>query len=184
MKAFQFIFRGKNFMRISREFTHFIFILLLCLFMNSCHIYSFTGASISPDIKTVRIASFPNAAMIVNPLLSSILTEKLRDRFITTTNLSSVPKNGDLVFEGSISTYTTSPIAIQANEKASQNRLTIAVNVKFINKKDEKQNFESSFTRFADYQSGLPFSSVEDDLNRKICDQLVDDIFNKAVVNW
>ena len=181
---FQFMLRNANFMRKPSDRIRFLLVCITSLFMNSCHIYSFTGASISPDIKTVSIASFPNAAMIVNPLLSSILTEKLRDRFITTTNLSSIPKNGDLVFEGSIITYTTTPIAIQANEKASQNRLTIVVNVKFANKKDEKQNYESSFSRFADYESGLPFSSVEDDLNRKICDQLVDDIFNKAVVNW
>jgi hypothetical protein len=162
----------------------YILFVFVIIYMSSCNIYSFTGASISPDIKTVSITNFSNNALIVNPLLSSILTEKLRDRFITTSNLSPVQKNGDLSFEGTIITYNTAPIAIQANETASQNRLTVVVSVKFVNKKDEKQNYESSFSRFADYQSGLPFSSVEDELSRKVSEQLVDDIFNKAVVNW
>lgn len=161
-------------------------LFLFCFFfsMSSCSIYSFTGASISPDIKTVGISNFPNSSLIVNPLLSSILTEKLRDRFIATTNLTTIQKNGDLNFEGVITSYTTAPIAIQANEVASQNRLTITVNVKFTNTKDEKQNYESSFSRFADFQSTIPFSSIENELSTKICEQLVDDIFNKAVVNW
>jgi hypothetical protein len=146
----------------------YILFVFVIIYMSSCNIYSFTGASISPDIKTVSITNFSNNALIVNPLLSSILTEKLRDRFITTSNLSPVQKNGDLSFEGTIITYNTAPIAIQANETASQNRLTVVV----------------SFSRFADYQSGLPFSSVEDELSRKVSEQLVDDIFNKAVVNW
>ena len=170
--------------QVKTPMPRLLLFMLLSIGICSCHIYSFTGASISPDIKTVSISNFSNTAFIVNPNLSSLLTEKLRDRFIATTSLSPISKNGDLLFEGSITGYTTSPIAIQANEIAAQNRLTITASVKFTNKKDEKQNYESSFSRFADYQSSFPLSTVEDELSRKICDQLVDDIFNKAVVNW
>jgi hypothetical protein len=56
--------------------------------------------------------------------------------------------------------------------------------VKFTNLKDEKQNFESSFSRYADFSSSQNLTSVEDELIRQINDQLVDDIFNKAVINW
>jgi hypothetical protein len=76
------------------------------------------------------------------------------------------------------------PLAIQANETAAKNRLSITVNVKFTNLKDEKQNFETGFTRYADFESSQNISSIEDQLIKEIDDQLVDDIFNKAVINW
>jgi hypothetical protein len=146
--------------------------------------YSFTGASISPDIKTVSVDFFSNKAGIVNPMLSPILTEKLRDRFNNTTTLNVIQSGGDLKFEGTIISYITTPTAIQGNETAALNRLTININAKFTNTKDEKLSYESNFSRFADYDSKQSLASVEEELIRKICDQLVDDMFNKAVVNW
>ena len=91
---------------------------------------------------------------------------------------------GDISFEGYISDYNSQPTAIQGNEQAALNRLTITVKVKFINTKDEKQNFESSFSRYADYDSKQNLSTVENQLISEICNQLVDDIFNKAMINW
>lgn len=87
-------------------------------------------------------------------------------------------------FEGSITSYNVSPQAIQSNEVAAQNRLTISVNVKFTNLKDEKQNFETTFSRYADFQSNININTIEEQLITEINDQLADDIFNKAVINW
>ena len=95
-----------------------------------------------------------------------------------------VDREADLTLEGGIPGYTISPLSIQANETAAQNRLSITVNVKFTNLKDEKHNFESSFTRFADFESSQNISTVEDQLIKEINEQIIDDIFNKAVINW
>lgn len=108
----------------------------------------------------------------------------MKDKFISQTTLTHVDKNGDLTFEGAITSYSIAPIAIQANETAAQNRLTITVNVKFTNLKDEKQNFETSFSRYKDYKSDLNLAQNEDGFISEIYDQIVDDIFNKAVINW
>ena len=143
-----------------------------------------TGASISPDVKTFTIKFFQKTAPLGPATLSQLFTESLREKFLSQTNLGSVETDGDLVFEGAINGYSTQPLAIQADETAAQNRLTISVAVKFTNKKDEKQNFESTFSRYADYSSSQNLASVEDELIRQINVQLVDDIFNKAVINW
>ena len=90
----------------------------------------------------------------------------------------------DLTLEGSITGYTITPQAIQANEVAATNRLTITVNVKFTNLKDEKQNFETSFTRFSEYNTSQNLTSIEEALISDINTQLVEDIFNKSVINW
>lgn len=159
-------------------------LLLISCIVQGCKVYSFTGASISPEIKTVSISLFPNRASMIQPSLSQVFTERLKDKFVSQTNLAQVTSGGDLQFEGFISDYNSMPTAIQGNEQAALNRLTITVKVKFTNTKDEKQSFESSFTRFTDYDSRKNLATVEVDLINEICTQLVDDIFNKAVINW
>ena len=159
--------------------------LLLSTFLPSCKVgYSFTGASISPEVKTFTVKFFTKTASLGPASLSQEFTEKLKDKFISQTSLSLVDRNGDLTFEGSITNYTITPIAIQSNEIAAQNRLSITVNVKFTNLQDEKQNFETSFTRYKDYNSTENLASIEKALITDINDQIIDDIFNKAVINW
>ena len=153
------------------------------LMLNACN-YSFTGASISPDIKTISIQYFPSYASLSPPTLSQTFTEALKDLFIRQTSLTLVTRNGDLQFEGQITGYSTAPVAIQANDNAASNRLTISVDVRFVNTQDPTQNFETTFTRFEDYQSNQDLNAVEDQLIQSINEQLVQDIFNKSVSNW
>jgi hypothetical protein len=161
-------------------------IILLITFFTNCKInYSFTGASIAPEVKTVSVKTFPNIAPLINPLLSNKLTEELKDRFMSQTNLQIVQSYGDLQFEGTILGYSIRPMNIQAgSDQAAQNRLTIKVKVKFINKVDSKLNYETTFSRYSDYSTDKNFQDVENLLVEDIVKQLVTDIFNKAVVNW
>jgi len=162
-----------------------IVIIFLLIAFSGCKMnYSFTGGSIDPKIKTISIQYFQNNAPIVQPSLSQAFTEALRDKFSSQTKLVLVNKGGDLNIAGSITGYSTQPIAIQGNETAALNRLTITVSVKFTNIIDEKQNFEQSFSRYSDYQSSLSLSAVEETLIKDINEILVEDIFNKSVVNW
>ena len=161
------------------------FLIFLLISLGSCKVnYSLSGASISPEVKTITVKYFQKTAALGPASLSQTLTEALKDKFISQTNLNVVDREGDLTFEGSINNYVIQPLAIQANETAAKNRLSITVNVKFTNLKDEKQNFETGFTRYADFESSQNISSIEDQLIKEIDDQLVDDIFNKAVINW
>ena len=159
-------------------------VLLSCCLLNSCGIYTFSGASIPAEAKTVSVQYFPNNAQLVNPLLSTTLTNALNDMFVNQTTLQSVAQNGDLALEGEITGYTTTPIAITGNQTAAMNRLTVTVNVRFTNKYDETKNFEQRFSQYQDYPSGQDLSSVQDVLVETIVEDLCQDIFNKAVVNW
>ena len=151
----------------------------------SCRVqYSFTGASISPDVKTVSISPFVNVAPLVNPTLASSFTEALKERFVTQTSLSLQDFAGDLSFSGEIVGYDVSPVAIQSNETAALNRLSITVKVKFVNVKDAKANFERSFSFYTDYPASQSFADREPELVATIQAKLVDDVFNAAVANW
>lgn len=163
----------------------FSILLPALIFLPACRVsYSFTGASISPNVKTVSITYFQNNASLVVPTLSRTLTDALRDYFTSQTNLVLVDRGGDLILDGTITQYAVQPVAIQGNETAALNRLTVVVSVKFVNKTDTKQNWEQTFTRYQDYASSFNLSSVQDGLIADITDQLIQDIFNKAVVNW
>jgi len=150
----------------------------------SCKVsYSFTGASISPEVKTVAIPFMTNSASYVIPTLSRTMTDALRDYFTSDTSLQVVDRNGDLELTGNITGYGVTPVAIQGNETAAMNRLTITVSINFVNKRNTKQNYENSFSRYQDYPVA-DLSTVQERLNAVITDQLVQDIFNKSVVNW
>ena len=149
-----------------------------------CGIYSFNGASISKETKSITVEYFKNSALTKQPTLSQVLTEKLKDYFTQQTNLIISNQNGDLFFKGDIIKYEVQPIAIQSNETAGQNRLTISVKVDFSNKQNEELNFNQTFSRYKDYESSQNLSDIEDVLITEITNELVEDIFNKAVVNW
>lgn len=159
-------------------------LMMLVLVIPGCGVYSFTGASIPPEAKTISVSSFPNKSELVQPALSQTFTEKLKEKFSSQTSLNLVPRNGDLHLEGEITGYGTEPVAITGDQTAALIRLKITVNVRFINKYSPKDNFESSFSRYEDYSSTLDLNSIEEELINRISEALVEDIFNKSVVNW
>ncbi|MBP7850294.1 MAG: LptE family protein [Lentimicrobiaceae bacterium] len=171
-------------MKRTRTYGSLMVVAAITLMVQACGIYSFTGASIPPAAKTISILNFPNNAPLVQPTLSQTFTTALIDRFSSQTSLSIVPRDGDLHIEGEITGYSTQPVAILSTEQAAQNRLTITVAVRFINEIEPEKSFEASFSRFLDYPSTLSLSAIEEGLIRDINEALVDDIFNKAVVNW
>ena len=158
--------------------------MTLALLCQGCGVYSFSGASIPAEAKTVSVDYFPNHAQLVNPLLSNNLTNALRDAMTNQTTLDMVESGGDLAFEGEITDYRTAPTAITAGQTAAMNRLTITVKVRFSNRIDDTKDFEQSFSRYEDYPSDQDLNSVQEALTATIVDQLVEDIFNKALVNW
>ena len=161
-----------------------LLILIAAFVLTGCGIYSFTGASIPAEAKTVSVQHFPNNANLVNPMLSDQITNTLRDYFMNQTTLDEVPDNGDLAIEGEIVDYKTAPTAITGDQIAALNRLTITVNVRFFNKYDESKNFEQKFSQYEEHPSDQDLNAVQEALIVVICDKLCEDIFNKAVVNW
>lgn len=146
--------------------------------------YSFTGASISPDVHTVSVAAFPNLAPLVNPTLSSTLTEALKDRFLRQTRLGIQEYDADFQFTGEIINYSVEATAIQSSEQAALNRLSVTVRVRFVNTKEEAGSYDKTFTAYEDFSATTSVQQVEGQLVELIVEKLVEDIFNAAVANW
>jgi hypothetical protein len=159
-------------------------VVMLIPLLQACGVYSFTGASIPPEAKTISVQYFPNKAQLVEPTLSPFFTDKLRDQFTRQTNLEMVDRNGDLAIEGEITDYKTTPVAIQGDQTSALNRLSITVNVRFVNMYEPDKDFEQKFTSFLDYPSDSDYNAVKDELFEGVTEMLTTDIFNKAVINW
>ncbi len=162
--------------------------VLACLFLAGCGVYSFTGASVSPDTRTITIPTFADRSANSPPYLAQTFSEKTREYFLRNTSLSLSPAEGDLKLEATITQYNLSPVAPSGTgnglERAAQTRLTIGVRVKFTNSRNKEQNFDQVFSFFQDFAQTQSFSGVEKELTETISDQIILDIFNKSVANW
>jgi len=169
-------------MKMLRAF--FLFLMPLGLLLACKASVSLSGATIPAEAKTISVAFFTNNTSLGAPSLSQRFTEKLRDVVSQQTPLSLVRQNGDLQFEGYISDYNVAPIAVQSNDQAAQNRMTITVNVKYTNTFEAAKCFEQNFTRFADFDSKLNVATEEPRLVDEIYRQITEDVFYKAFNNW
>lgn len=167
-----------------KRFFRTILPLFSALLLSGCGIYSFSGTSIQPDVKTVTIDLFEYTALKVNPTLSNELTEALKDKFRKMTRLEQVDSDGDLEIEGSITGYDVRSMAVTANETAAQSRLTVSVKIIFTNRKYPDEDFEKSFSAYSDYDSLQSLDAVESSLCEEIVEKLCEDILNATVANW
>ncbi|MCK8494193.1 MULTISPECIES: LPS assembly lipoprotein LptE [Spirosoma] len=166
---------------------HWLGLLLVVgcsLFTTSCGVYSFTGTTLSPDIKTVTVNNFVLATAGGPANLPLTFNERLKEYYQRYTNLKVVPNNGDMVLEGNITGYDLLAVAPTAQDQAGVNRLQITVLARFYNNKDESKNFEQSFSFYQDFPQNQTLSQNESRLIPKILDQIVLDIFNKTAADW
>ena len=153
--------------------------------VHSCGIYSFTGTSIQPDVKTVTINYFEYQALKVNPSLSNQITEALQEKFLKLTKLELVDMDGDLEIVGAVTGYDVKATAVTANEVAAKNRLTVNVKIDFVNRKYPEDDLSAkSFSAYADFDATNSLDAVESELCDQIVEQLCDDIFNATVARW
>lgn len=158
--------------------------LIIITTLISCGNYSFTGGN-TGDAKTIQVDFFPNNAPLVEPALTQKFTNDLQDLFTRQTNLTLQPSNGDLHFSGEITGFRITPMSGTSAQTAAQNRLTVTVNVRFVNKLVEKDDFEKSFSFYSDFDanSQLTGSVLENALD-EIVERITQDIFNASVAKW
>lgn len=159
---------------------------MLILSLQGCNVYSFTGANIDySTTKSFQVNNFVNNARQVEPGIDREFTIQLQDLLLNQTSLDLVTNNGDLVYEGEIVEYYIAPITATAESTAAQNRLTIAINVRYFNTKDSEKDFEQRFSFYFDYPGGAQLTgSTRDDALRDIFERITQDIFNKSLADW
>lgn len=158
--------------------------LLFCLILSSCGIYNFTGTG-QIDAETFQVNYFLNNAELVEPGIERTFTTQLQDLIQGQTSLNLTNTNADLVYEGEITQYRISPMTATAEQTAAQNRLYIAINVRFTNRKNPDDDFEKTFSHFYDYPAndqliGPRLTSALEEIYERI----TQDVFNASLAKW
>lgn len=163
-----------------------IALLLTCLLLiTSCTVsYSFKGAMLSDDYKTIEIQEFKNQAALVYPPLEQVFNDYLKNTYIRNTKLQISNVNPDLVLEGEISQYDLTPLAVGQNALATQTRLTMGVRIRFKDNKDPRKDKEQTFTAYADFDTSQTLTAVQDQLIDQLTKEIVDQIFNATMMDW
>jgi hypothetical protein len=175
----------KTYFHLTSKRILVIVVIGALMLSGSCKMsYSFSGASISPAVKTISVQYFQNRASLVQPGLNQYITDALIDKCKAQTNLLLTNRIGDVNFEGEISDYNTRPLTVAADARAAMNRFSISVKVKFTNTVEPDLSFEQTFTRYEDYESTNSLNSVEKQLSDQIIEVIIEDIFNRAFANW
>ncbi|MEX0273020.1 MAG: LptE family protein [Flavobacteriaceae bacterium] len=170
-----------------KYFFNIVWVLVPLVFCG-CGAYNFTGGNVG-EAKTFEVPYFQNYATqspgsVFEPGMDRDFTLALQDRILNQTNLDLVTSGGDLVYEGEIVEYRISPMTAQANQTAAQNRLSIAVKVRFFNKTVEDKDFDQRFSFFYDYPAATQLSSVKDEAHQVIFERITQDIFNASLADW
>ena len=162
---------------------HTALIVILTLLATSCKVkYSFSGAN-TGVLETVSVDFFQNRSALAPPALGQYITEEFRDLCERQTNLTLISGPGDAHFEGEIAVYSTRAMAI-SGDQAALTRFTIGVKVSYTNNLDPDLSFDETFSQYRDYESSLQFESVKSELTDAIVEEINEDIFNRAFVNW
>jgi hypothetical protein len=173
--------------------------LLLLGSMSGCGIYSFTGAATAA--KTIQVDPFYNNADLAPAAIGPNFTNMVKDYFQQNSSLRVVPENGELQIDGTITGYTLAPMATiptpgaagaptatsQQTYTAALTRLTITFKVNYVDNLEPKNSFkDKNFSFYQDFDNSLnpDFSAIQSDLETKIFNQVLIDIFNSTVANW
>lgn len=156
------------------------------LLMPSCLIsYKFNGASIDySKAQSISIADFPNNAALVNPTLSSSLSEQIRDIYSRQTRLQILSRGGDMELEGEITDYSLTPMAISADNLSAETKLTITIKVRFTNNKAPEESFEKTYSAYQTFDSSRMLNDVQDELCNAMAVELAENIYNDTVAKW
>jgi len=169
-----------------KKMMHAFTLISLLVVVNACSVsYKFNGASINYDkVKTISVADFPIKAAYVYAPLATKFNEKLKDVYVQQTRLRLVPRNADLQVEGEITGYNQYNQAVKADGYSSEVKLTITVNVRYVNNTNHEEDFEQQFSAFCTYDSTQMLTAVQDELIEQMVKEIADQIFNATVANW
>ncbi|TPN87187.1 LptE family protein [Aquimarina algicola] len=158
--------------------------ICILILVQGCGVYSFSGISISPDTKTFQVNFFQNQSPRIFPGVDQNFTNQLQDLILNQTNLSLTTSGGDIVYEGEIVQDYVAPNTATSDQTAAQNRLTVAVNVRFYDTKEPDQDLEQRFSFFFDYPAATSENAVRDEALQVIFERITQDVFNATLARW
>ncbi|MEO9891827.1 LptE family protein [Aurantibacter sp.] len=175
-------------MNLQRAFGILI-LLISTSILSGCGIYNFTGGNIG-TAETFQIPNFQNFATqnpgsTFEPTLARDFTLALQDRILNQSSLDLTNSaDSDLRYEGEIMEYRVSPMTATADQTAAQQRLSMAVKVRFYNRTKEDADFDQRFSFFYDFPATSNLPSIQAEAHEVIFERITQDIYNASLADW
>ena len=158
--------------------------VLIGLAFAGCGVYTPYGAQAN-GARTFSVAYFTPVAPLAGPEVGQQFTEALKDLIQRQSTLRWVQEGGEIQYSGRIVGYDVSTSAVAGGQEvASQNRLTMQVQLRYVHTLNSDLDFEKTFSRFADFPSTSDLFDVESQLVEEINEQLTQEVFNASLGNW
>ena len=176
-------------MSIKLFFNKPLFSLCIGILLQACVFYSFSGSSLSSEVKTFSIKEFYSDVAKGPPTLAQDFSHQLGEQLLQKAPLNQVDKDGDIQFEGTIKGFSYTPVAPTTGQggfdNAAVTRLTITVEVDYINLHDKEFQFtKKRFSQYADMPADASIDAKIPELVEEIFKKLIEDILNASVTNW
>lgn len=164
----------------------FILALVLGLTTAGCSYYSFTGATIPSRLNTIAVPLAQDNSVSPVSTLDEDLTQFLISRFVDQTRLSleTTESNADAVLTATIQRYTNQPTAVSGDERATLNRVTIQVDVTYVDQVEDQELLQRQFSSFEEYDPVEDGLDGEQAAARAALENIAEDIFSAATSNW
>jgi outer membrane lipopolysaccharide assembly protein LptE/RlpB len=168
------------------KISKFGLLIALLLSMYGCQIsFTFNGASIDyTKVQSISIADFNNVAELIHPPLAQEFSERLRDKYARQTRLKVLKTAGTMHLEGEITAYTLTPMAIGQDAFSAETKLTLTINVRFVNNANQEEDYEKQYTAFRTFDSNFMITDVQDELLKEMTEDIIDNIYNDTVARW
>ena len=169
-----------------RCWTAFGCLIFFALLLSGCSIsFKMNGANINyQTTHSISVADFPNNAAMVNPSLSTKLSEMIRETYQKQTRLQVLRKGGDLELEGEIVGYELTQGAISVDSYATESKLTLRVTVHFTNNVNPEESFDKTYSAYQTFEASRLLSDVQDELCDVMITEIAENIYNDTVARW
>lgn len=148
---------------------------------------SFRDGSVPPEWKRFMIETLEsdaaNAPISYAPELTELLKDAIQNRvgLKLVSNESSDPQ---IIISGKVRNYDVQPLAVQGDDVAAKNRLTVTAYFELFITAPEEDIMEVNANRFVDFDANVDVGSVQAQLFEEINEQIIQDVINKLLSNW
>ncbi|MFA7709527.1 MAG: LptE family protein [Candidatus Neomarinimicrobiota bacterium] len=168
------------------SFVNLFPVILLCLGINACWLYSFKG-TLPPDIKNIAIPIFEDRTAEFD--IQQIVTDKIRLGFIKENLLKLVEEEGaHSVLYGTILSIDDKPLvyteSASTGEAVTEYRVTIKIELEWYDKVNDRSVFKKQFIGYSEYDPTGATSSTRENALGEALSQITEDIMNTILADW
>lgn len=158
-----------------------IWFLAVGLVISGC--YSFSGGSVPPHLKTLRIPPVDDNSGFGRPEYRESFTEIILDKFRNDNALELVNDRPDAQLKLAITSITDVTTSVSVSELEDERNVTVRVRARYEDLVNEKELWENQFSKSETYA----IDEGQEGLDRTVqilLDLLADDILEKVVSDW